>query len=188
MRTKLIAAAAVMGLVALVLVGGVFGGGASGAPTGTTLTPNCTLVNTDEVGVAVSIPGSCATLEVTKVVTGAVPAGTTFPVQVVCGVQSNEVGAEGLPPVDELPVNKTLPFLEGGGTESVFLFFEGATVCTISETPPPGCTLVSIDPATVPVNDTAVDSGTVFTVTVTNDCEVPPAPAAAVAAVPTFTG
>ena len=124
-----------MGMLALVLVGGLFGGGAGGAPS--TSIPNCETTTT--IGRSTE-PAVCLELEVTKVVTGTAPPGTTFSVLVVCP----EVAPMALPPADGPPVDKTLTFPEGGGTQTVLL--DDDAVCTITETPPPGCTLVSIVP------------------------------------------
>ena len=86
----------------------------------------------------------------------------------------------GLPPVDGPPIDRILN-LAAGETQSLYL--DADTDCTISETPPTGCTLVSISPSTViPVTELVVSP-----VTVTNNCEVAAAPAA-VSAAPTFTG
>ncbi len=182
MRTKLTAAAAVMGLVVLALVGGLFGGDATGAPNQGP-PANCDPAQEDaEVGAANGT--DCATIEVTKVVTGTAPPGTTFPVRVVC--PGGEVAAEGLPQADGPPVDKTLN-LAAGETQSILL--DNGAVCTISETPPAGCTLVSIDPdPVVNVRFDDVEEQGVIPVTVTNNCEVAAAPAAAVPAAPTFTG
>ena len=174
MRTKLIAAAAVMGLVALVLA---FEAGPSGAQP----PPNCEGVLISEVGAATEVDKNCATIEVTKVVTGTAPPGTTFPVLVVCSVR--ELSAQVLPPADGPPVNKTLN-LAAGETQIILLDFP--TECTITETAPPGCTLVSISPPTVDIQTPIA-----YPVTVTNNCEFSAAPAAIAApvpAAPTFTG
>jgi len=140
---------------------------------------------------------SCAQLEVTKVVTGTPspsPApGTTFAVVVDC-VPINEDGimpapadgasAQQAPPGQSPPFTTTLTFPEGGGTQSVFV--DRRSDCTVSETPPAGCTLSSIDPVT-----TQIESPILYPVTVTNNCD-PPVEAAqaaeAVVGVPTFTG
>jgi hypothetical protein len=91
-----------------------------------------------------------------------------------------------LPPGQTAPFTTTLTFPEAGGTQSVFITRPGGD-CTVSETPPPGCTLTSIDPVT-----THVDRDAVFPVTVTNDCPPPPeraaAPAVAVEGAPRFAG
>ena len=138
---------------------------------------------------------SCAQLEVTKVVTGT-PApgqapGTTFDVVVNCV----PVGGDGMrPPTDgvssqQLPQGQTPPFTttltfpEGGGTQSVFI--TRSADCSVTEAPPPGCTLTSIDPVV-----TQVRQPVMYPVTVTNNCDPPVAvqPAAAVVETPRFTG
>ena len=70
---------------------------------------------------------------------------------------------DGLPPAEPVPFTKTLTFPEGGGTQTIFMGEPG--LCTITETPPAGCTLVSINPPTVDAIDTIE-----YPVTVTNDC------------------
>lgn len=138
---------------------------------------------------------SCAQLEITKVVTGT-PApspapGTTFAVVVDCVpterdgmVPENGVEAEQAPPGQSPPFTTTLTFPEGGGTQSVFV--DRPSDCTVSEAPPPGCTLTSIDPGTTEIREPIL-----YPVTVTNNCD-PPVVAAeaaeAVVGVPTFTG
>ena len=156
---------------------------------------NCEFVLGPTTSTTIS-PGRCAELKVTKVVTGTAPPGTTFPVVVDCqepsGGQAQSSG--GLPPGNEPPFTQTLTFPEGGGMQSIFIGVlrrraRGVlTVCTITETPPPGCTLVSINPSTVTVDGRDPSLQIVFEVTVTNNCEVAAAPAAAVPAAPTFTG
>jgi Domain of unknown function (DUF5979) len=132
------------------------------------------------------------TLQVTKVVTGQAAPGTTFSVVVHCVPNENgdivvprEVSAQQLPQGNEPPFTKTLTFPETGGAEDVFI--SRPATCTVSETPPPGCTLTSIDPVTTEVLDDIE-----YPVTVTNNCEpaVDPAvePAAAVVEVPRITG
>jgi len=137
---------------------------------------------------------SCAQLEVTKVVTGT-PApspapGTTFAVVVDCvpterdgmvPVPTDGVDAQQAPPGQSPPFTTTLTFPEGGGTQSVFI--DRASECTVSETPPAGCTLSSIDPVT-----TEIESPIVYPVTVTNNCDPAVEPAAAVVETPRFTG
>jgi hypothetical protein len=137
---------------------------------------------------------SCAQLEVTKVVTGTPspsPApGTTFPVVVDC-VPINEDGimpaptggisAQQAPPGQTPPFTTTLTFPEGGGTQSVFI--DRRSDCTVSETPPAGCTLTSIDPGTTQIQDPVL-----YPVTVTNNCDPAVEAAAAVVEVPRFTG
>jgi hypothetical protein len=137
---------------------------------------------------------SCAQLEVTKVVTGTPspsPApGTTFAVVVDC-VPINEdgimpaptggVSAQQAPPGQSPPFTTTLTFPEGGGTQSVFI--DRRSDCTVSETPPAGCTLTSIDPGTTQIQDPIL-----YPVTVTNNCDPAVEAAAAVVEVPRFTG
>jgi hypothetical protein len=137
---------------------------------------------------------SCAQLEVTKVVTGT-PApspapGTTFAVVVDCVPTETDgrvppppdgVDAQQAPPGQSPPFTTTLTFPEGGGTQSVFI--DQASECTVSETPPAGCTLSSIDPVT-----TEIESPILYPVTVTNNCDPAVEPAEAVVGVPTFTG
>ena len=138
---------------------------------------------------------SCAQLEVTKVVTGT-PApgpapGTTFDVVVTCV----PTGRDGMrPPTDGItpqqlpqgqtpPFTTTLTFPEGGGTQSVFI--TRSADCSVTEAPPPGCTLTSIDPVVTQVREPVL-----YPVTVTNNCDPPVAvqPAAAVVETPLFTG
>ena len=141
---------------------------------------------------------SCAQLEVTKIVTGtpapAPPTGTTFAVVVDCiptdengmnGGPPNGVDAQQLPQAQTPPFTTTLTFPADGGTQSVFI--DRQSECTVSETPPPGCTLSSIDPVT-----TEIEEPILYPVTVTNNCDPgqapEPAPAAAVVEQPRFTG
>jgi Domain of unknown function (DUF5979) len=137
---------------------------------------------------------SCAQLEVTKIVTGtpapAPPPGTTFAVVVDCvpeerdgmiPIPEDEITAQQLPPGQSPPFTTTLTFPEGGGTESVFI--TGPSDCTVSESPPPGCTLTSIDPVT-----TEIEEPILYPVTVTNNCDPAVEAAAAVVEVPRFTG
>jgi hypothetical protein len=140
----------------------------------------------------------CAQLEVTKIVTGtpapAPPSGTTFAVVVDCvpterngmvPIPENGVEAQQLPPAQSSPFTTTLTFPAEGGTQSVFI--DGPSDCTVSETPPAGCTLRSIDPEV-----TEIEEPILYPVTVSNNCDpaVEPAiePAAAVVEVPRFTG
>ncbi|HEY4398571.1 MAG TPA: hypothetical protein VGO28_12945 [Acidimicrobiia bacterium] len=144
----------------------------------------------------------CAQLEVTKTVTGtptpAPPPGTTYSVVVDCkpSREVDSVGTPGgasaqqTPPEGQTPpFTTTLTFPANGGTQSVFITRDAD--CTVSESPPPGCTLKSIDPGT-----TEVRSPILYGVTVTNNCDpavettpaVAVAPAAAVVATPLFTG
>ena len=141
-------------------------------------------------------PQSCAQLEVTKVVTGT-PApgpapGTTFDVAVNCvpvergrmlPPPTDGAAAQQLPQGLSPPFTTTLTFPESGGTQSVFI--TRSADCTVSETPPAGCTLTSIDPVL-----TQVRQPVIYPVTVTNNCDPPVAvqPAAAVVETPLFTG
>jgi hypothetical protein len=152
--------------------------------------PNCT-VPLKEAAATVPTsdtePGRCATLEVTKVVTGAPAPQMTFDVVVDCVPVEVPRASDALPPGQVPPFTNTLTFPAAGGTQDVFI--ARPSDCTTSETPPPGCTLTSIDPVT-----THVRQDIVYPVTVTNDCPAPPptttAPPAAVAVVqaPRFTG
>jgi hypothetical protein len=114
----------------------------------------------------------CETLEVTKVVNGTAPADTTFRVVVEC--EPTERGGP-MPRDVQLPIGQLPPFttvLEfpaTGGTQEVQVI--GPSSCTLSETPPPGCTLASIVPETVEMLEPDV-----FRSVVTNNCESPPAP------------
>jgi hypothetical protein len=151
----------------------------------------------------------CQALDITKEVTG--EAGDrTFPITVDCQrADTDTTAAESL---NDLPTADFPPFgpqtvnLRDG--ETVRLLAAGPVDCTITEDPPEGCTLVSIDPDTVHTsnpNDRAAteDNGDeppliVHTVTVINDCpaetvpaETAPAeaaPAGVVRAQPAFTG
>ena len=136
---------------------------------------------------------SCAQLEVTKTVTGtpapAPPPGTTFAVVVDCvpverdGMRPPTDGAtsQQVPQGQTPPFTTTLTFPAGGGTQSVFI--DRPSDCTVSESPPPGCTLRSIDPGTTEVREPIL-----YPVTVTNNCDPPVEPAAAVVEAPRFTG
>jgi hypothetical protein len=172
-------------------------------------------LSTDEITREISFPSHCATLEVTKVVTGTPPSGTEFSVGVDCAPVKDEVDglgtdettssdassdAQELPPGNKPPFTTTLTFPENGGTQSVLVWAKHPSQCTVSETPPAGCTLTSIDPVTTDIGSerTATESAPkqepdVHPVTVTNNCEPPPQPAGAGAAVavvtaPRFTG
>ena len=83
------------------------------------------------------------------------------------------------------PFTTTLAFPADGGTQSVFI--DRQSECTVSETPPPGCTLSSIDPVTTEIEDPIL-----YPVTVTNNCDpgqpAEPEAAAAVVEQPRFTG
>ena len=136
---------------------------------------------------------SCAQLEVTKTVTGtptpAPPPGTTFAVVVDCVPVEGDgmrppmdgVTSQQLPQGQTPPFTTTLTFPEGGGTKSVFI--DRPSDCTVTEAPPPGCTLTSVDPGT-----TEVRQPIIYPVTVTNNCDPPVEPAAAVVEAPRFTG
>lgn len=158
----------------------------------------------DEIGVPTQVPGadlvqpqqngesrSCAQLEITKTVTGtpapSPPPGTTYAVVVDCvpverdgmNPPTDGVEAQQLPQAESPPFTTTLTFPEGGGTQSVFV--DRPSDCTVTEAPPPGCTLTSIDPGT-----TEIRSPILYGVDVTNNCD--PAAAVAVVEVPRFTG
>jgi hypothetical protein len=136
----------------------------------------------------------CAQLEVTKTVTGT-PApspapGTTFAVVVDCvpveldgrdGGAPDGVDAQQLPQGQTPPFTTTLTFPENGGTQSVFV--DRPSDCTVNESPPPGCTLTSIDPGT-----TEIRSPILYSVDVTNNCDPGVEPAVAVVQEPRFTG
>jgi len=136
---------------------------------------------------------SCAQLEVTKTVTGtpapAPPPGTTYSVVVDCvplerdgmGPPTDGATAQQLPQGQSPPFTTTLTFPEGGGTQSVFV--DRASDCTVSEAPPPGCTLTSIDPGTTEIREPIL-----YPVTVTNNCDPAVEPAVAVVETPSFTG
>jgi len=159
--------------------------------------PNCTLPPPTDTGATVApVPrdGRCATLRVTKTVTGTPAPGTTFSVVVDCALVEKmgtipapeASAADALPPGQDPPFTTTLTFPANGGTQDVLI--TRSSDCTTTETPPPGCTLTSIDPVTTEVRDDIV-----YPVTVTNDCPPPPSePAAAAAApvveAPRFTG
>ena len=94
MRTKMIAAAAVMGLFGLILAAEAAPSGAGGGQLA-----NCLIDNE---------PNECATLEVTKVVTGTAPPGTTFPVVVDCQLLGDRAQSSGaLPPGNVSPFMQT---------------------------------------------------------------------------------
>jgi len=150
--------------------------------------PNCTVPVKEATPVTTSDtePGRCATLRVTKTVTGAPAPQTTFAVVVDCVPVEVPRAADALPPGQVPPFTTTLTFPATGGTQDVLI--TRTSDCTTSETPPPGCTLTSIDPVT-----THVRQDIVYPVTVTNDCPPPApepaaAPAVAVVQAPRFTG
>jgi Domain of unknown function (DUF5979) len=146
-------------------------------------------------------PAHCATLEVTKVVTGtpqaSPPAGTEFTVHVSCAKTPDDEadaesfdGVDNLPPGQKPPFEKDLTFPSNGGTQSILVAAKRPSECTVSETPPAGCTLTSIDP-----EKTAIEEPVVYPVTVTNNCDPAPQPevaaagaATAVVTTPRFTG
>jgi Domain of unknown function (DUF5979) len=192
----IVAGVFVAGMVAAAL--GV-GAGSAGAGNGDGI--ECE-VKDGENGDTIVVPAqngrvrNCAQLEVTKIVTGT-PApspspGTTFAVVVDCvpseengmnGGPRDGVAAQQLPQGQTPPFTTTLTFPADGGTQSVFI--DRPSECTVSETPPPGCKLTSIDPVTTQIEDPIL-----YPVTVTNNCDPvqPPEPAAAVVEVPRFTG
>jgi hypothetical protein len=113
---------------------------------------------TSELPRLISFPSHCAILEVTKVVTGTPPPGTEFSVGVDCAPVKDEVDGvdqttsadtaseDQLPPGNKPPCTTTLTFPANGGTENVLVWAKQPSECTVSETPPAGCTLTSIDP------------------------------------------
>jgi hypothetical protein len=151
-----------------------------------------------------------ATLDVTKVVEGDVPPGTTFTVEVLCPFQLNgpptdatAVDAEewGGTPEGDSDIQETLTFDEEGGTQTVegISFFHRE--CTITETETGGAESVTTTAGAGDPEDCRVTPGTTSgaiefgdpvtcEVVVTNTFPEPePAPAAqAVAVGPTFTG
>ncbi|HMF04171.1 MAG TPA: DUF5979 domain-containing protein [Acidimicrobiia bacterium] len=137
---------------------------------------------------------SCAQLEITKTVTGtpapAPPPGTTYAVKVDCvpvevermgPLPTDGVTAQQLPEALSPPFTTTLTFPENGGTQSVFV--DRPSDCTVTESPPPGCTLTSIDPGT-----TEIRNPILYGVTVTNNCDPRVEAAVAVVEAPRFTG
>ncbi len=135
---------------------------------------------------------SCAQLEVTKTVTGtpsaSPPPGTTYAVNVDCvpvdidGMRPTDgVEAQQLPEAQTPPFTTTLTFPASGGTQSVFI--DRPSDCTVTEAPPPGCTLTSIDPVTTEIRDPIR-----FPVNVANNCDPAVEAAVAVVQVPRFTG
>jgi hypothetical protein len=97
------------------------------------------------------------------------------------GMQPDGVGAQQAPPGQSPPFTTALTFPEGGGTQSVFV--DRPSDCTVSESPPPGCTLRSIDPGT-----TEIEQPILYSVHVTNNCDPAAEAAVAVVEVPRFTG
>lgn len=185
-------------VVVMAAVGAVFAvaAGAAGGQRAAQPEPNCT-VPPDARGAIILPPpgeGRCAELEVTKVVNGTAPEGTIFRVVVQCEPTAPvEVPREAqLPEGQSPPFSTVLEFPATGGTQSIFLARPSS--CTLSETPPPGCTLASIQPSTVEMTQPNR-----FQALVTNNCEAPAAvniqgtivvnnPAPAVVATPRFTG
>jgi hypothetical protein len=136
----------------------------------------------------------CAQLEITKRVTGtpvpSPPPGTTYSVAVYCVPVDikpttmppiDGAGAQQLPEAQTPPFTTTLTFPADGGTQSVFI--DRPSDCTVSESPPPGCSLRSIDPEA-----TEVRQATLYGVTVTNNCDPAVEAALAVVQEPRFTG
>jgi hypothetical protein len=116
---------------------------------------------------------------------------------------------QNLPPGFKPPFETTLTFGPEGGTQQVLVADKHASDCTVTEEPPAGCTLTSIEPDAFQVGGeppprVAIDSENgngngkerVIPVTATNNCdpstpvqpEVAAATAAAVVAAPSFTG
>jgi hypothetical protein len=187
-RRGIVAAMIVLGIAATVGCV-VAGGAAAGAQKAGVATVGCGASPT----AATPTPPPDCTLAVTKVVTGKAASGTTFTVGIDCaavttdGVNASTDGGQ------TPPFTTTLTFGENGGAHDVLISQPAS--CTVTESPPPGCTLTSIDPKQpVPVETTEP-----VNVTVTNDCQVAPtptttvpaaqpAPAAAVVGTPLFTG
>jgi hypothetical protein len=164
--------------------------------------PNCLVPGREPAPAIIIEPpplveGQCAELEVTKVVNGTAPQGTIFRVVVQCEPKAPVDGpiqrAQQLREGQFPPFSTVLEFPATGGTQSIFIGRPSS--CTLSETPPPGCTLASIAPSTVEMTQPNR-----FQALVTNNCE-PPAepvfiqgtivvnnPAPAVVAAPRFTG
>jgi hypothetical protein len=140
----------------------------------------------------------CATLEVTKVVTGtpqaSPPPGTEFKVHVNCVKAEDEkpdarnLDSSDLPIGQKPPIEEDLTFPAEGGTQSIQIITSQyhPIECTTSETPPAGCTLTSIDPEKTVIEPdqklpAAIESAPqsepepdVHAVTVTNNCNPPP--------------
>ncbi len=89
--------------------------------------------------------------------------------------------AQQLPQALSPPFTTTLTFPAGGGTQSVFI--DRPSDCLVTESPPPGCTLTSVDPGT-----TQIRNPILYSATVTNNCDPAVEAAAAVVEVPRFTG
>jgi hypothetical protein len=124
---------------------------------------------------AQKVPGVCGVIDVNKIVTGSAPADTSFSITVQCQAPPEEEQPvpRDLPDGEKAPFTKTLTFGPTGGSQQIIA--ESGSTCTATETPPPGCTLVSIDPASF-----SVFEGEITHVVVTNSC--------AVAIQPNFTG
>ena len=149
----------------------------------------------------------CQALDITKEVTGDA-AGRTFPITVDCqrADKGMTTGPPDLPTADFPPFGPKVVNVAAG--ETVRLLAAGPVDCTITEDPPEGCTLTSIEPETVSTSPpmTQIDSQVngddpppliVHPVTVVNDCPAAApagaapadaAPADVVQAQPTFTG
>ena len=143
----------------------------------------------------------CEAIDITKEVTGDA-AGRTFPITVDCQ-QTETTPTVDLPAADFPPYGAHTWNVADG--ETLRLLVAKGSSCEITEVPPEGCTLTSIDPDTVDTGPLMTQTGsagtevdipttpplTVHTVTVTNDCPAEAAdaaPADVVAATPTFTG
>jgi hypothetical protein len=185
-------------IVTTLLVMGTAGAGlAAGAGSvagGQVTDPNCQVVPPPEAAAAVAVPAECSTLEVTKVVNGKAAEGTIFRVVVSCESTLRTRAAD-LPTGQFSPFSTVLEFPATGGTREVLI--ANPSSCTLSETPPPGCTLAGIEPAKVEFTAPK----TVNQALVTNNCEAPPPapvniqgtivvtnPPQAVTATPRFTG
>jgi len=142
--------------------------GAGSVAGGQVTDPNCQVVPPPEAAAAVApVPAECSTLEVTKVVNGTAAEGTIFRVVVSCESTLRTRAAD-LPTGQFSPFSTVLEFPATGGTREVLL--ANPSSCTLSETPPPGCTLAGIEPAKVEFTAPK----TVNQALVTNNCEAPP--------------
>ena len=196
---------AALGAVALVVVGlAVLPSTSSALP----YEPNCVDESNGQPDAeeAASSLRVCEAIDITKEVTGDA-AGRSFPITVECQPTDIELTT----PTNDLPAADFPPY--GAHTwnvadgETLRLLVAKGSSCEISEVPPEGCTLTSIDPDTVDTGPLMTQTGTagtevdvpttppltVHTVTVTNDCPAEAAaadaaPADVVAATPTFTG
>ena len=142
-----------------------------------------------------------STLNVTKIVEGDVPPGTTFEIEVVCDSGLVSQGSE----PEGVFTTETLTFTEEGGTQSVEIF-EFQPVCSVTEIERGGADSVTYTQGDggefCEFSSTEVDAVVDFGessecgVIVTNTYEAEPtpppapapAPAPAVATQPTFTG